>query len=48
LNWPYNLIPVHLEDRPLQAMEWQGYIFIDPMLPPKIFNAVADALNWVL
>ncbi len=50
----YRLIPVHPDDRPLQAMSWNGQIFIDPMLPfglrsaPKIFNAVADALNWHL
>ena len=48
----YRLIPVHPQDRPLQAVVWDSQIFIDPMLPfglrsaPKIFNAVADALNW--
>ena len=47
----YWLIPVHPQDRPLQAIQWNGRIYIDPMLPfglcsdPKIFNAVADALN---
>ena len=47
----YHLIPV---DRPLLAMRWEGQIYIDPMLPfglrpaPKVFNAVADALNWHL
>ena len=50
----YRLIPVHPQDRPLQAVRWGGQVFIDPMLPfglrsaPKIFNAVADALNWLL
>ncbi len=50
----YRLIPVHPDNRPLQAMTWNGSVFIDPMLPfglrsaPKIFNAVADALNWHL
>ena len=50
----YRLIPVHPQDRPLQAVRWQGHIFIDPMLPfglrsaPKIFNSMADALNWHL
>ena len=50
----YSLIPVHPQDRPLQAMRWEGQLYIDPMLPfglrlaPKIFNAVADALNWHL
>ena len=48
----YRLIPVHPDDRPLQAMQSDNKIFIDPMLPfglqsaPKIFNAVADALHW--
>ena len=48
----YRLIPVHPQDRPLQAVQWDGKVFIDPMLPfglrsaPKIFNAVADALSW--
>lgn len=46
----YRLIP----DRPLQAVKWEGKVYVDPMLPfglrsaPKIFNAVADALNWHL
>ena len=50
----YRLIPVHPQDRPLQAMRWDSKVYIDPMLPfglrsaPKIFNAVADALNWVI
>ena len=50
----YRLIPVHPQDRPLQAMEWNDHIYVDPMLPfglrsaPKIFNAVTDALNWYL
>ena len=50
----YRLIPVHPQDRPLQAVRWDGNIYIDPMLPfglrsaPKIFNAVADALHWYL
>lgn len=50
----YRLIPVHLQDRCLQAMQWRGKAYVDPMLPfglrsaPKIFNALADALNWHL
>ena len=50
----YRLIPVHPEDRWLQVVEWQGSYYVDPMLPfglrsaPKIFNAVADALEWCL
>ena len=29
----YRLIPVHPQDRPLQAMQWEDKLFIDPMLP---------------
>ena len=48
----YRLVPVHHHDHPLQEMEWQGNLYVDPMLPfglrsaPKIFNAVADGLEW--
>ena len=50
----YRLIPVHPQDRPLQAVRWGDQTFVDPMLPfglrsaPKIFNAVADGLHWHL
>ena len=50
----YRLVPVHPHDRPLLGMEWKGQVFADPMLPfglrsaPKIFNAIADALEWHL
>ena len=50
----YRLVPVHPHDRPLLGMEWKGQIFADPMLPfglrsaPKIFTAIADALEWYL
>ena len=50
----YRLVPVHPQDRPLLGMEWRGDVFVDPMLPfglrsaPKIFNAVADALECAL
>ena len=50
----YRLVPVHPHDRPLQALAWQGRIYIDPMLPfglrsaPKILNSLADALCWHL
>lgn len=35
-------------------MQWENTVYIDPMLPfglrsaPKIFNAVADGLEWCL
>ena len=50
----YRLVPVHPVDRPLQAVEWAGALYVDPMLPfglrsaPKIFNALADGLEWHL
>jgi hypothetical protein len=50
----YRNIPVHPDDRWLLGMSWQGCIYIDTVLPfglcsaPKIFNAVADALEWVV
>ena len=48
----YRLVPVHLDDRPLLGLVWNGEYFVDAMLPfglrlaPKIFTAVADALEW--
>lgn len=50
----YRLIPVHPLDRPLLGMCWRNNLFADKTLPfgfrsaPKIFNAVADALEWVI
>ena len=50
----YRIIPVHPADRHLLGMEWNGATYIDATLPfglrsvPKIFNAVADALHWIL
>ena len=44
----YRLIPVHPHDRVLQAVSWNGEIYVDPMLPfglrsaPKIFNAETE------
>jgi len=48
----YRLVPVHPEDRLLLGMQWKGEYFVDAMLPfglrsaPKVFTAVADALEW--
>ena len=48
----YRMVPVHPGDRPLLAMEWEGSVFFNTRLPfglrsaPKIFTAVADALQW--
>ena len=50
----YRLILVHPHDCQLQAVEWEGKFYINPMvqfrhrLAPKIFNAVADTLEWCM
>ena len=47
----YRIVPVHPEDRCLLGMRWDGF---DAMLlfglrsAPKVFNAIADALEWIL
>ena len=47
----YRNIPIHPEDRHLR---WRGKLFVDTCLPfglrssPKIFDAVADALEWII
>ena len=48
----YRLVPVSPVDRHYLGMQWNGQIYVDGMLPfglrsaPKIFNAIADALEW--
>ena len=50
----YRNVPVHPSDRHLLGIQWQGETFVDTCLPfglrsaPKLFNAVADALEWVM
>ena len=50
----YRIIPVHPEDRHLLGMRWDGMEYVDAALPfglrsaPKVFNAVADALELIL
>ena len=50
----YRNIPVHPGDRYLLGMQWHGRTFVDTCLPfglrsaPKIFNATADALEWII
>ena len=50
----YRNIPVHPDDRWLLEMVWSGALFIDTALPfglrsaCKIYNAVADAVEWIL
>ena len=50
----FHLIPVHPADRHLLAMAWRDVVYIDTCLPfslrsaPKIFNILADLLEWIL
>ena len=50
----YRIVPVHPADRHMLGVKWRQGIFVDTALPiglrsaPKIFNAVADALHWIL
>ena len=50
----YRIIPVHLEDQHLLGVQWEDTVHIDWVLPfslwsaPKLFSAVADALQWIL
>ena len=50
----YCLIPVSPADRHYLGMRWKDKVYIDAKLPfslrsaPKIFNAVADALEWCI
>ena len=50
----FHMTPVHPADCHFPAMEWQGAIYIDTCLPfglrsaPKLFNVLADLLEWIL
>ena len=50
----YRLVPVHPDDRWLLGVELYGDHYVDGVLPfglrsaPKIFTAVADALQWAM
>ena len=50
----YRNVPIHPADRSLLGMMWEGSIYADKTLPfglrsaPKIFSALADALEWIL
>ena len=49
----FRIIPVHPDDRPLLGMRWEDQVYIDAALPfglrsaPKLFNALADGLEWI-
>ena len=50
----YRNVPVHPDDRWLLGMMWEGNLFVDTALlfglrtAPKIFSAIADAVEWIL
>ena len=50
----YRMLPIHPDDRWLLGMRLEGSVFVDTALPfglwsaPKIFTAVADALEWTV
>ena len=54
LKSAYRIVPVHPDDRHLLGMEWEDTLCIDTALPfglrsaPKIINALADALLWIM
>jgi hypothetical protein len=47
-------VPIHPTDRKCLGMSWKVHVYLDTVLPfvlrsaPKIFNAIADALEWIL
>ena len=50
----YRLVPIHPGDRRFLDVSWQGSVYADCQLPfglataPAIFNALAEALEWIL
>ena len=50
----YRMVPTHPADYTLLGIKWRGKTYIDRALPfglrssPKIFNALADFIAWVL
>ena len=50
----YRMVPVRPQDQLLLGVMWQDSVYIDKVLPfglrsaPKIFSAVADAIQWIL
>ena len=53
IDQAYRRIPVHPDDRWLLGIRFEGATYMDTILPfglrlaPKVFNAVADALEWI-
>ena len=50
----YRIVPISPQDRKWLGMEWNNQIYVDGMLPfglrsaPKLFNALADAIEWCI
>ena len=50
----HRIVPVHPADYHLLGVKWRGNTYVDRALPfglcsaPKIFNAIADFITWVL
>ena len=50
----YRMLSIHPEDQALLGVCWEGIIYTDRALPfglrsaPKIFSAIANALQWVV
>lgn len=50
----YRNVPVHLQDRLLLGMQWQGQVYVDAALPfglrsaPLIFSVLADVAQWIM
>ena len=50
----YRILPVRMEDWPLLVYQWEGYYYVDLVLPfggrssSSIFTSFADLLNWIL
>ena len=53
LESAYRMVPVHPEDRLLLGMKWRNKIWLDTALlfglrsAPKLFNLLADCLQWI-
>ena len=49
----FRLLPVHVDDRHMLGVLWNGGVYIDTCLPfglrsaPKLFNIVAEFLAWI-
>ena len=53
LKEAYRMLPIHPQDQLLFGVLWKNSVYIDKVLPfglrsaPKIFSAVADAVQWI-